>query len=394
VFGKNKRPLGDAANVMVALRNDPALIDAFAYDQMLSAEILVHPIGAPLAGTEAQLLTDKDLTDVQVYLQEQGLRNVAHATVRNCVESRCRDRSFHPVREYLSAIEWDGEPRIDNWLTDYLGAKSTGYTQAIGAMFLIAMVARIFEPGCKADYMMVLEGPQGELKSSACKILAGMWFSDSLPDVTAGKEASHHLCGKWLIEVAEMHAMSQADAASLKSFISRDTERFRPPYGRLEVFQPRQCLFIGTTNRDAYLRDETGGRRFWPVKTGFIDLKALEADRDQLFAEAVRRYHSGSVWWPDKDFEREQIQPEQHARFEIDAWEEPIAQYLGGLTTDKITIGAIAVNALGFRLDRLGTGDQRRIAAILTRLGWQRSKKRGNGEARIWVRIDDEEQDT
>jgi predicted P-loop ATPase len=271
--------------------------------------------------------------------------------------------------------------RLSSFLPMYFGAPDNEYDRVIGALFLISMVARILSPGCKADHMLVLEGAQGTLKSTACAALGGPWFSDNLPDVTAGKDVSLHLLGKWLIEVSEMHAMSRGEAAQLKAFMTRTAERYRPPYGRQEVIEPRQCVFIGTTNKATYLRDETGGRRFWPAKTGAIDVEALKRDRDQLFAEAVIRFEEGHPWWPDKDFERKYIVPQQAERYESDAWEDLIAEYIGAQS--RVTVGQIARHALFIEAPRLGTADQRRIASALEQLGWRRIPKDSKGK-RWW----------
>jgi predicted P-loop ATPase len=192
-----------------------------------------------------------------------------------------------------------------------------------------------------------------------------------------------------------MHAMDRAETAQLKAFISRQEERYRPSFGRKEVFEARQCVFIGTTNRDVYLRDETGGRRFWPVRTGSINIEALAHDRDQLFAEAVARYQEGMRWWPDAEFERKHILPQQAARYESDAWEEGIASFTNGDPAkadpgpQRLTILQVAREALFIETPRIGTAEQRRIAAALQRLGWRREKPNGGTDwqgKRWWIR--------
>jgi predicted P-loop ATPase len=359
------------------------LRECFAFDRMLRAPVLTKRLPKGDPGELLRPVQDGDVSLVQEWLQRQGLRRMGKDITHQAVDYRAEERAFHPVQDYLAALRWDEQPRLDTWLHMYLGAEQSAYTAGIGRMFLIAMVARIFKPGVKADYMLVLEGPQGARKSTACEILAGHWYSDSLPDIrSSGKDVSQHLNGKWLIEVAELSALDKAEAAALKAFITRTEERYRPSYGREEVIEPRQCVFIGTTNKTAYLRDETGGRRFWPVKVGEIDTDALARDRDQLLAEAVHRYRKNEAWWPNSEFEAAHIRPQQDTRYEADAWEQAIAEWLA--SQESITVLAVARGALFIETPKLGTADQRRIAAALERLGWIRGERGPKGE-RLWV---------
>jgi len=383
-------PRGNLANAMIALREAPELRGLFAYDEMMAAPILTGHVPKTVIEHEEwpfrrRPLRDADVSAVQEWIQRNGIDKISKDTTHQAVDLRATERAFHPVRQWLGMLDWDETPRLDTWLNVYLGADDTPYTRGIGAMFLIAMVARVMEPGCKADYMMILEGKQGLRKSTACAILGGQWFSDNLPDIrSAGKDVPQHINGKWLIEVAEMSALDKSEAAALKAFITRSVERYRPSFGRKEVIQPRQCVFVGTTNKEAYLRDETGGRRFWPVKVNKIDTDALVRDRDQLFAEAYCCFLGGIQWWPDQKFEAEHIAPEQEARYEADAWEEAIGGYLRGVS--RTTVLDVARNALHIDTPKLGTADQRRISAILERLRWERGA-RGNKGERFWSLI-------
>ena len=368
--------LPNLANALIALREARELSGIVSFDEMSGLPMLKALPGA--AAFAMRPLIDADVGTIQEWLQHSGISQLGRDVIFQALDIVARENSYHPIRTYLSRIAWDGEPRLYCWLVDYLGVdRMTPYVSTIGPMFLISMEARILRPGCKCDYMIVLEGEQGTKKSAACSILAGEWYSENLPDITNSKEVSEHLPGKWLIEISELSAMSKAENALLKAFITRQTERYRPSYGRHQVIQARQCVFVGTTNKSAYLRDETGGRRFWPVRTGDIELRALERDRDQLFAEAVHDFKAGIRWWPDHKFEAEHIKPEQDARYDADAWEQPIAEHISLLT--KTSIYEIARHGLGMENQRIGTADQRRIAAVLERLGWRRKGKNWKG---------------
>jgi hypothetical protein len=380
ILGETGKPIAILANVLIGLRAE--IPDTLAFDEMGCASMLMHSLTGE-NDFEPRLCTDVDVGVIQERLQHCGLKRLSKDVMHQAIDIRAHECRFHPIRDYLGGLSWDGTPRMAKLFPIYFGADDSEYTKAIGSMFLISMVARIFEPGCKADHLPVIEGPQGALKSTACRVLGGEYFSDCLPDITAGKDAQQHLRGKWLIEVSEMHAMNRAETAQLKAFITRQHELYRPSYGRNDVAEPRQCIFVGTTNKDTYLRDETGGRRFWPIKAGKIDIAQLEADRDQLFAEALVSYRKGAHWWPDNDFEQRHIMPEQAARYEADAWEENIGSYLA--LHDKVTIGQVGREALDITTQRIGTTEQRRIAAVLEQLGWKRQKQSWDGK-RYWTK--------
>ena len=188
-------PRPNLANAMLALRGDPAIAGLFAYDQMLRAPMLVRPIPVratddPVDAFELRPVRDVDVSALQEMLQLAGLEKLTKDTTHQAIDMRAAEASFHPVLDYLRGLKWDGKPRLATWLSVYLGAELSEYTKMIGTMFLIAMVARVRKPGCKCDYMMVLEGPQGARKSTVCAILGGPWFSDNLPDIrSAGKRA-------------------------------------------------------------------------------------------------------------------------------------------------------------------------------------------------------------
>ena len=387
-------PLPTLFNALIALRNFAPLIGILRYDEMQLSPILSRQLpGRKQDVTLPRPLSDKDVIAIQEIMQTVGLRRIGKSTVQDALDLIASEYSFHPVREYLNSLTWDGVTRIGGWLGKYLGVEGDKYPDKIGKLFLIAMVARVFQPGCQADYVLVLEGPQGALKSSACRVLAGQWFSDSLPDLTHADpiRLSMHLRGKWLIEIAELASFNASETETIKAFATRTHETYTPKYGHNEVTEARQCLLIASTNQPSYLHDETGARRFWPVRVGVIDLAGLREMRDQLFAEAVHCYRAGDPWWPEREFEAEHIAPEQAARYEEDAWEGAIYQWLAHELGKSFTITEIAKGAISMELERLGTREQRRIRKVLIQLGWSQSPGRAFG--RKWNRPEPPDKD-
>jgi predicted P-loop ATPase len=212
--------------------------------------------------------------------------------LRTVVSDVAQLNGFHPVRDYLDGLHWDGVKRIDRWLVDYGGAEDTEYSHPVSALMLIAAVRRVRQPGCKFDEMVVLENPeQGTDKSTMLASLAVRddWFSDDLPLNISGKQVVESLRGRWIVEATELSGMRRADVEHLKAFLSRQIDRARMAYGHFVTEAPRQCIIVGTTNAVEYLKDTSGNRRFWPVRVKKFDIAALVRDRDQLWAEAAER---------------------------------------------------------------------------------------------------------
>lgn len=281
-------------NLHLVLENQIAP-DLFRYDEFANSDI--YGASAPWFGARiGKAVTDNDALQIKAWFANKYNLEYAVERIHEAISYISHKNKFHPVRDYLESLEWDGVERMDTWIEDYLSAKQQGifYLQEVSRLFLLGMVARIMQPGIKFDHMIILEGDQGVGKSSALRYLAEPWFSDA-PFNLGDKDAVVGLQSVWLLEVGELSGLTKADVNAMKAFISQQTDKIRVPYGRRSESFPRQCIFAGTTNESVYLKDTTGNRRFWPIEVGQCKFKKLIRDRDQLFAEAFWFYSNFGV---------------------------------------------------------------------------------------------------
>ena len=281
-----------AANHSIVIANDPNLQGIYL-DEM-SGEIEIDP-GQPVPWKHfrSHSFGDNDWAGLIVYLSksyglgDQGLTKVAARYVAHT-------RSRHPVRDYLRSMIWDGIPRVDTLLVDYLGAENCSYTRAVTRKTLVAAVARVMEPGIKFDNALILKGDQGIGKSTFVQRLAGDYYGELDLSKTHGKDGAEMLQGRWIVELGELAGLSRADLESVKAFMTRQDDRYRRPYGVAVERHPRQCIMIGTTNQDTFLYDTSGNRRFWPVKCySAVEKKPWDMTKDivdQIWAEAFALY--------------------------------------------------------------------------------------------------------
>ena len=375
------------ANLVIILGNDPAWSGVLGFD-LFSMRITKR---LPVPGHPAEAVgewTDADTSAVRIWLTTEYRVVAGPQDVDAAIEVVARAREYHPVREQLDAIAWDGVARLDGWLADYLGADDSEYTRRVARWFLIAMIARVRRPGIKFDYCLVIEGSQGLRKSSALRVLAGEHFSDTELDL-ANKDAMSAIRGKWLHEFAEMGSLARAENTRQKSFLSRQVDEFRPTYARREIRCPRQLVFAGTTNDWMWNKDATGGRRFWPVEVRReIDTDGLALVRDQLLAEADARYQAGERYWPTADEQRRLFDPEQLQREAEDGLFDQLHDWIEQLTRPEFTMGDVMTEALRLDAGRITRDITTRVGTMLKKLGCGRREKR-NGVSRFVYTLPD-----
>ena len=370
--GREERPSANISNTTLYLIEDPVIGNCLKFNEF-SGEVILRRDLSPLKSMnfKEEPFSDVHITMIQEYLEREGMHRISSKTVGDAaILTARREYGENPVVDYLRNVEWDETPRLDKFFATYFGAEPSPYTAAVGRKALISMVARAIDEGCKVDTVPVLEGPQGARKSSALRILAGdAYFGDNVPNL-ANKDASSYLRGLWLAEIAEFHTFGKADVDNLKAFISRQEERYRPAYGRMEIVQKRKVVFWGTTNDNEYLNDPTGARRFWPIRCGTIDLDALKRDRDQLWAEAVYWFDKDEHWWPDDD-ERPMFEEQQAMRRMRDPWEYTIEAEIHR-ATDKLGVSVPMLLDVIKPDDPAGRtkGDENRIGRCLRALGY------------------------
>ena len=389
-------------NVVIILTHDPQLAGSLALNEMEHNIVAVSSLPWSKHKGPRQW-SDADDAALRYYLERTyGL--TGKDRIFDAVNVVAQSNAFHPVREYLDSCTWDEVPRVETLLIDYLGAEDTEYTRAVTRKALAAAVARIYRPGCKFDYMLTIRGTQGIGKSALIAKLGGKWFSDTFTTMQ-GKDAYEQVLGVWLVEVGELAGMRKAEAETIKLYISKQVDRFRPAYGRRLQEFPRQCIFIGTTNESQFLRDATGNRRFWVVDTPDTPTRDLWEELTPetvalIWAEAVEIYKAGEPLYLPRELERvarevQETYEEENPRAGIvaeyldrllpEGWENQDTytrrQWLetdaeGTIRRETVCTMEIWAEALGGNPDRFDRYAGKEIRDIMSKLPGWRSKGR------------------
>lgn len=383
--GKKRVIARTAANVAVILRYHPRWVGVLAYDEFEEAIVTLQPPPWHPADTPKKVApgvwTDGDTDRAVNWLSREVDLEVTQRIVEQALTVVADTNKVHPVRDYLRSLKWDRKKRLDKFIGKYLGGEVTHYTTAVGKMWMISGVARAMQPGCQADYALILESQQqGRNKSAAFRALVRQpeWYSET-PINIGDKDSYQNLRGVWIYGLDELDSVRRAEHTRTKTFLTATRDRYRPSYGRRPRTFPRQNVFCGSTNEEQYFSDAQN-RRYWPVRVvRRADVAAIERDRDQLWAEACHRYGKGEHWWPNAEIEK-LCAAEQAERMLPDDWQPPVAKWLkqhddgnGVLTADVLT------GALDFTWERIKKSDTMRVAEVLRSLGYQRGPRERQG---------------
>ena len=353
-------------------------------------------------GSIRRLMNDRDVVDVAVWLDQHYSCEVSSNIAFQILDTAAKEDPYHPVRDYLGQLTWDGTSRLRNFAVTYLGTDPSDpdcdLYQEYCLRWLVSAVARCHagvDPATgvattvKADHVLVLAGRQGAGKSTAARILGAAWHADT-PIAYGTKDSFQSLRGVWLYELAELAKVRGSELEAVKAFISAERDHYRPSYGRCEIDAPRQCVFLATVNPDGagFLRDPTGERRWWVVPIGHqVDREALQADRDQLWAEAVALYEAGCQWWLSADLEVRQAE-DALKWATADAWADRLHIWISGAGAELrygVNLAHIAQKALS--LDNPTRGESMRLAQLLKAAGLQKSRQQVDGRRQIvWVK--------
>lgn len=286
-------------NFVNAFKSDPLLNGLLAYDMLKETIVFTRPSFTAKGSKKGDLVSDTDISIIKGRIERMhGIYN--DAKLNDAIEQVSSDNAFHPIKLYLESLTWDGVPRIDTFLVEYMGAEDNAYTREAFRKMLLAAVTRIYEPGSKFDTALVFYSEQGVGKSTLIQRLSKGWFNDSLTNLS-GKESYEAIQFAWLVELAELSALRKSDVEAVKNFISKREDTYRGAYARRVKTHKRQCVFFGSTNDDEFLKDATGNRRFFPVevkrtrKTRLIFEPEFDAIVDQLWAEAMEGYMLGEA---------------------------------------------------------------------------------------------------
>lgn len=390
-------------NVYTILVNDPALKGVVGLDEFAMMQVKRTP---PPWRSEPGEWTEEDDFSLGMFMaQRYGLVVKSDGAIEKAVAQAARSNKFNPVVDYLDGLEWDGQVRLETWLTSVAGVVQSPYYALIGMLFLMSMVARAYRPGCQMDYAPVFEGGQGAGKSSLLHVLGGEWYKET-PFKVGEKDGYLSIQGAWLYEIAELDSFNKGDITTIKAFITNKIDDFRAPYGRRNNKYPRRTCFAATTNQDEYLKDTTGARRFWPVRCGAIDLDLLAEIRDQLFAEAVVLFNAGIKWHPTREEERDLIKPEQEEREVEDPWYPRLWRFVSGKAEandraaiprlNEVTMETLLTVALRIEIGKLSAAktESTRVGNCMKRMGWLRKRDTKGAREYRYVRpegdVDDE----